>query len=147
MNKTIIDLRTGEKITREMTASELIEWQATQPSAAQQLQAAKDIKNDAIETSFKAACESPLSYMGTTFAADAYAQDLMVKTSIASNLPGGFAWFDINDNPVPMTKPQFQGMIDLLVSRGNNAFIARKALRASVKNAADITSVNNVVVS
>lgn len=107
----------------------------------------------AIDASYLIAMQAPVSYMGTTFQADKDSQALMSQAilglqsiiAIGGTVPAGFAWWDINNNPVPMTLLQLQGLYATGVAAVNTAFVNRQAKKAAIRAATSVAAVQAIV--
>lgn len=100
-----------------------------------------------IEDAYADANVAPIGYMGTTFQADANSQALIAAVLTASGgaLPADFAWFDSNNQPVPMSFAQLQGLAGAILLRGQPLFVKKQMLKAAIRDAADIPTVEAIV--
>ena len=99
-----------------------------------------------IEQAYTAANAAPISYMSTTFQADDASQALMaqVLTALAGTTPPNFAWWDMNNVGVPMTNAQLAGLAQAILLRGQGYFAHKQALKAAIRAAADVATVQAV---
>jgi lysozyme family protein len=101
----------------------------------------------AMETSYRAAVSLPISYMATTFQADAESQLLIaaVLTASGGTLPAGFAWFDTNNTPVTMDFAQLQGLAGSILLRGQPLFVTKQTKKAAIRAATTAQQVESII--
>lgn len=101
-----------------------------------------------IDAAYDAASQAPVSYMGTVFQADEISQRIMGRTisavPLGSNLPSGFAWFDANNNPVPMTCAQLQGLAAAVLAQAFPLFQHKQAQKAAIRAATTVAAVQSI---
>lgn len=97
-----------------------------------------------IEASYQSAIQLPVSYMGTTFQADATSQDVLTKSLAPGSVPSGFFWLDANNNQVPMTFQQLQGLAAAMLAQGQTAFAKKTMLKQQVRSATTVSAVQAI---
>jgi len=99
-----------------------------------------------IEAAYIAANSAPISYMATTFQADAESQSLIAAVLTASSgaLPAGFVWYDTNNLPVTMTFTQLQGLAGSILLRGQPLFVIKQTKKAAIRAALTVQQVEAV---
>lgn len=89
-----------------------------------------------IDAAYNAAIQQDVTYMGTTFQADAASQDVLVKTLVTLNAAGatppGFWWKDEANNQVTMTLAELNGLAMAMWAQGQVAFSHKDDLKAQV---------------
>ena len=109
---------------------------------------AKTAQLASVSASYAQAIQSDVSYMGTIFQADTNSQALLGLTlgnlNAIGATPPGFAWWDKNNNPVPMSLPQLQGLANAMWVAGFSMFV-RKQSRKSAIRSASIETVQSIV--
>ena len=115
---------------------------------ATELAAAQTSQIASLQAAYQSAIFQPVSYMGTTFQADANSQSLVQSTIIgllaAGATPTGFYWLDATNKQVPMTLAQLQGLAQAMLNQGWGAFARLQTLKASVNAATTGTAVLSV---
>jgi hypothetical protein len=121
-------------------------WNAPPPVVVKTLEQVKDTQLAAMDSAYDTANQLPISYMTTTFQADAESQSLMaaVLTASGGSLPNGFAWFDTNNSPVEMTFAQLQGLAGSILLRGQPLFVTKQAKKALIRAATTIQQVESI---
>lgn len=79
---------------------------------------AKQSKINKLKQSYEEANSSDIDYLNKTFQADPKSQALIANVLSAGALPTGFFWKDLNNDNIPMTFNELQGLSMALVSRG-----------------------------
>lgn len=102
------------------------------------LEQVKTKKLTEIETAYNNEISANINYMNTEFQADKNSRELIVATLSGGSLPDGFFWQDLNDDRIPMTYAELQGLAAAILDRGQLAFIKLQDLKVLV-NRADIT--------
>jgi len=130
--------------------SELFAVVDADPTTAPYVQSLADAKTEKlaeIESAYNAAIVAAVPYLGTTFEADEYSQNLITRVLVASggSLPADFFWVDSTNQQVVMTYAELQGLANAILLRGQQAFVHRQQLKATVDSAASIPEVNSVV--
>jgi len=122
-------------------------WIDYVPSAAELLKEAKAAKLSELKAAYDAAISADIAYMNTAFQADPASQDMITKVLAASGgtLPAGFFWLDAGNNQVPMTYADLQGLANAILLRGQQEFAHYQSLKAQVKAAADVPTVQAIV--
>lgn len=89
-----------------------------------------------IDAAYNAAIQQDISYMGTTFQADEDSQSILTKTLVtlngAGSAPADWAWKDANNNMVPMTLAETNGLAMAMLARGWPEFQLRDARKKAV---------------
>jgi hypothetical protein len=98
-----------------------------------------------LTTSYNAAIQFPVSYMATSFQADADSQSVVVKSLSPGAVPAGFAWLDINNVSVPMTFVQLQGLAAAMLARGWAAFQNLQTRKTAVRDATTVAQVQAII--
>ncbi len=115
------------------------------PTAAQILAAAQASQIAIIESAYQAAIQQPVSYMSTTFQADLASQDVLAKSLVPGAVPASFFWLDANNNQVPMTFAQLQGLAGAMLTQGQAAFAKKTGLKQQIRAATTVAAVQAVV--
>ena len=106
-------------------------------------------KSTELEAAYLAAVAQPVTYLGTTFQADADSQSTLNKVltalTPAGATPAGFYWVDAANNQVVMTLAQLQGLAAAMLTQGWTAFQHLQTLKAQVRGATDVAAVDAVV--
>lgn len=99
-----------------------------------------------IESSYAAAVSADISYMGTTFQADAHSQTLITSVLVAlgDTSPPGFTWWSQDNTGIQMTNADLQGLAQAILLRGQPLFAKKQTLKAAVRGAIDIQSVEEI---
>jgi hypothetical protein len=106
-----------------------------------------------IDKAYDTAMQQPIAYMNTAFQADKDSQDLMnhaitglqAIVAIGGTVPADFAWYDVNNQPVPMTLVQLQGLFATGVANVNALFVHKQTQKAAIRAAttiADVTAIS-----
>lgn len=108
---------------------------------------AQAVQSAQIVASYTSAMESPIAYLGTTFQADPISLATLNDAIAASGgmVPSGFAWFDINNTPVPMTFAQMQGLANIIFLRAQPLFVRKKTLQSQISSATSVSAVQAIV--
>jgi len=113
------------------------------------LEQAKSAQIITLTSAYNAAIQQPVSYMGTTFQADADSQTKVIQVlaamTPAGSTPSGFYWVDAANNHVAMTLAQVQGLSQAMMAQGWTAFQRLQTHKAAVNAAASIPDVQAVV--
>lgn len=99
------------------------------------LEQVRESKLTEINTSYNNEISANINYMNTEFQADKDSRDLIVATLSGGSLPDGFFWQDLNDDRIPMTYIELQGLSTTILSRGQLAFIKLQDLKVLVNRA------------
>lgn len=130
----------------ELTAQEEAAFVADLIGTVEQARARKLAQLDA---AYDAAVQQPVAYMGTTFQADYASQEILTKTLTSLNpvggVPQGFAWWDAENNAVPMTLAELNGLAMAMLTQGWAAFQHKQAKKATVRDAQTVEAANSVV--
>jgi Domain of unknown function (DUF4376) len=123
--------------------------QLTAASNALDRGAAQSAQIQKLSVPYQAALQVPVSYMGTTFEADLSSQTIvahaMLVYSTEGATPSGFYFVDSNNNQVPMTLTQLQGLGSAIAASYLLTFQKWTALKAQVLAATTVTAVQAVV--
>ena len=108
--------------------------------------AQKDQKDKVYKT-YLTAQTADVSYMGTTFQADADSQSILnhAITALNGSVPEGFYWVDVANNKVSMTFVQLQGLASAMMTQGWSAFQELQAKKATIDASTTIVEVQAVV--
>jgi len=119
----------------------------SQPTAAYVLSQAIAAKLEEINSDFFYANSLPISYLGAMFQTDSDSQALIsnVITASGGQLPTSFAWYDVSNNPVPMSFAQLQGLAQAILLRGQGLFSNKQAKKAAARNAPDLSTLSTIV--
>ena len=100
-----------------------------------------------VTATYSAAIQAPVSYMATTFQADAGSQATLNKVITAANgtVPAGFYWVDAANNQVAMTFAQLQGLASAMWAQGWTAFQELQTKKAAIAAATTIAAVQAIV--
>lgn len=117
------------------------------------IESVKSAKIAEIETAYLATIEQPIAYMGTTFQADPDSRALMNEAitglqaivAVGGTVPADFAWWDSNNNPVPMTLLQLQGLYATGTLAVNTAFKNKRAKKDAARAATTVAQVQAIV--
>lgn len=115
------------------------------PTAEQQLIIAQTQQLALLATAYAAAIQQPVAYLDTLFQADEASQIVLTKVLVVGAVPDGFFWLDANNQPVPMTFAQLQGLAAAMLAQGQAAFAKLQQLKSAVRAAATIDAVAAVV--
>lgn len=124
-------------------------WNALTPppkTEAELLAEAKEARIEVMEAAYQQSVGADISYLGSTFQADADSQALIaaVLTASGGTLPQGFVWYDKLNLPVPMSLPTLQGLAGAILMRGQPLFERKQARKASIRAATTIAEVEAV---
>lgn len=100
-----------------------------------------------LTAAYNAAIQQPVTYMGTSFQADASSQITLSKViaALAGQVPSGFYWLDQNNNQVAMTYAQLQGLASAMMAQGWAAFQQLQARKVFVRGASTVAAVQAIV--
>ena len=100
-----------------------------------------------VTATYSAAIQAPVSYMATTFQADAGSQATLNKVLTVANgtVPAGFYWVDAANNQVAMTFAQLQGLASAMWAQGWTAFQELQTKKAAIAAATTIAAVQAIV--
>jgi len=100
-----------------------------------------------INESYTELVEAPISYLGTTFQADAGSQALIatVLTASGGTLPSGFTWYDQSNAAIPVNYTQLLGLAQAILTRGQPLFIHRQVKKAAIREASTVEAVKSIV--
>lgn len=87
-----------------------------------------------------------ISYLNTTFQADKDSQDLIVSVLSAGSVPAGFYWLDLNNDQVPMTYAEVQGLSAAILARGQVAYSDYQIKKAEILATTTVAELDAVVV-
>lgn len=141
-NGVLIELATGSLIGQlndNLDYQKYLEW-ITQGNTPQgyDLEEMQAMKLAEIDGWYQTAITADIAYMGCIFQADYPTHDNIKSVISCGEVPNGFCWFDINNNPIPMTFPELLGFSKALVFRGAIAFAKKQGLKAQVRELTDI---------
>lgn len=107
-----------------------------------ELQTAKILE---MHVAYNDAIQVDVAYMNTTFQADTSSQVTLSKSlaGMGGTAPAGFYWVDSNNNQVPMTFAECQGLAAVMFDQGWAAFQRLQNKKAAIM-AADINSVGAI---
>ena len=135
-NGFVRNLDTGEEMPD--IAQPYLDWIASGGiPAGQSLAETQAVRIEEIEGNYLTAITANIDYMGAVFQSDYPTHDNIKSVLSCGSVPDGFGWFDINNQLVPMTYQQLQGLSRELVFRGFVAFAKKQALKAQVRAATD----------
>jgi hypothetical protein len=101
-----------------------------------------------LERAYETAVQQPVAYMGTTFQADSGSQEILTKTLTSLNpaggVPPGFAWWDTDNNAVPMTLTELNGLAMAMLTQGWTAFQHKQTKKEAARSAQTVDDVNAV---
>lgn len=114
--------------------------------AAMQLAQARDAQAAVLNSACRQASAQPVSYLGTTFQADAASQDKVHKALVALNgqVPDGFYWLDAANEQVAMTFADLQGLAAAMWAQDWAAFQNLQTKKAAVLAATTVADVQAV---
>jgi Domain of unknown function (DUF4376) len=122
-------------------------WTAAAPPAP----TLADIKLQQIATltaAYITAIQQPVAYMSTTFNADIDSQNKAVQVlaamTPAGSTPSGFFWVDADNNQVPMSLANVQGLAQAMMAQGWQAFQHLQDKKQAVNTASTIGEVQAV---
>ena len=88
-----------------------------------------------IETAYNNANQEDIEYKDTVFQADEKSQQLIVNVLSAGTVPEGFWWLDKDNNQIPMTYEELQGLSATILVRGQANFTKLQELKTQVLEA------------
>jgi hypothetical protein len=111
------------------------------------LTSAQSVQLALMDTEYTNVNAQPISYMGTTFQADAYSQQLIgqVLTASGGSLPSGFQWWDSTNTPVTMSYAQLATLAAQILFRGQGYFAHKQAQKVLIRAATSTTQVQSIV--
>jgi len=111
------------------------------------LKEAQSNQSDLLDSAYSDAIQQNITYLGSVFQADNSSQDTLIKalTVFAGTVPAGFYWVDFNNNKVPMTFVQLQGLAQAMMARGWASFQKLTDLKEQIIKATTIDQVNLIV--
>ncbi len=98
-----------------------------------------------IKTAYEQANQEDIAYLGTTFQADKYSQNLIVSVLSAGAVPDGFFWMDKANNQVAMTYVELQGLSGAILARGQINYIKLQELKAQANKAVTQTKLDTTI--
>jgi len=100
-----------------------------------------------MDSTYESLEHAPIAYMGTTFQADDYSQDLIAKTLVALGgaTPANLGWWDINNIRVLMTNAQLQGLGQAIFARNQPLYINKQTKKAAIRAALTAAAVEAIV--
>ena len=131
----------GSTPTAEVTSRNqaLVGIERVQGSTLEEAVATKLVQ---LYEAYTVAIYQSVSYMGTTFQADANSERLLTITLASGALPEGFSWVDENNVAVAMTFAQLQGLSSVLLAQAWAGFSKLQDLKTSVRATGTIEAVN-----
>jgi hypothetical protein len=108
------------------------------------LEQAKASKLAEVLKDYESANQEPIAYMNTTFQADYKSQDMVSKALSAGSVTSDFYWLDANNNKVPMTYAQLQGLAVLLLERTQANFDNLQTKKAAINTAKTVKQVQSI---
>lgn len=135
-------LASGAFESRQVSAIPANELALATPASLVDLQADKI---QVLTTAYETAIQLPVSYLTTTFQADADSQLVLTKTLSAGSVPTGFFWMDSLNNQVPMTFTQLKGLAAAMLTQGQTAFANLQVKKTAVRAATTASAVAAVV--
>ena len=149
LTNSLVNLETGSTIGQDMNNrdyQEYLAWLAAgnipQGISLEEIQASKITE---IDICYQNAITTDLNYMGTVFQTDIPTHENIKSVISCGEVPTGFCWFDINNNPIPMTFTDLLGFSKALVFRGFAAFAKKQTLKAQIRAATDVTTVQAII--
>lgn len=124
------------------------------PSSAQQLANAQSAQIDIIEKAYRAAIYADIAFttaagVTQTFQADSGSQGILTKSKArymeTGTTPASFFWQAKDNTQVPFTFADLQGLYNAMFDRGQLAFAKKASLKAQIRAATDVASVQAVV--
>lgn len=119
-------------------------WLRTESEEVRRLQAAKEIKIQQLNKDHDNAIYADIVYNGTTYAADEYAQNLLVKVLAVGSVPLNMYWRDKDKKQKTVTISDLRGLASAILERTLNADSNLISKLSSVNNSLTIADVNNV---
>ncbi len=104
------------------------------------------LKITEIETMYQTNLNSDIVYLDHTFQAIPPTLTLLSQVLSTNSVNPDFAWYDIDNIPVPMTYEQLQGFGSAIVTRGQPLFVNMQVQKAAVRALTNIDDVNTFVV-
>jgi hypothetical protein len=98
-----------------------------------------------LETNYNSSIQQNIDYLDTTFQADKASQDLIASNLSVGSVPDGFYWQDINNEKVPMSYEDLQGLASAIQTRGLVSFGKLQELKALVKEAATVEELEEIL--
>lgn len=100
-----------------------------------------------MDSTYEALEHAPIAYMGTTFQADDYSQDLIAKTLVALGgaTPANLGWWDVSNTRVLMTNAQLQGLGQAIFARNQPLYINKQTKKAAIRAALTVAAVEAIV--
>ena len=113
--------------------------------AGKSIDQVKKEQMQAIDNAYQNFIQEDIVYMNTTFQADNYSQDMIIKSLIPGTVPVTFAWRDKFNKMVPMSFSDLQNLASAILVRGNDGFMERVRLQEAVMTAKTKNEVLNAV--
>jgi len=100
-----------------------------------------------MDSTYEALEHASIAYMGTTFQADEYSQDLIAKTLVALGgaTPANLGWWDVSNTRVLMTNAQLQGLGQTIFARNQPLYINKQTKKAAIRAALTVAEVGAIV--
>jgi len=109
------------------------------------LEQLKASKLKELEASYSNSIQQNIGYLDTTFQADKASQDLIASNLSVGSVPDGFYWQDINNEKVPMSYEDLQGLASAIQTRGLVSFGKLQELKALVKEATTVEELEEIL--
>lgn len=101
-----------------------------------------------LNAAYQESLRLPVSYLGSSFAADEWSQHTLTKVLTALTSPGavppGFFWVDTANNKVTMNFAQLQGLAGAMMSQGWSAFQKLQNLKSQARTATTVAAVQAI---
>jgi hypothetical protein len=130
-----------------LKAGDVLSIEATVPTPG--LSESARVKLAQLTQAYSTAIQQPVSYMSTTFQADAVSvanvQATLAGLSKAGATPTGFYWVSADNTQVPFSYADIQGLAAAMLSQGWSAFAHLQAQKAIVNASSTVSAVQGVV--
>jgi len=125
----------------------LVPYVKPAPTAAQLLADAQAARITYIDQQYETLEHANIAYLGTTFQADDYSQDLIARVLLAQGgtAPAGFGWYDVANTKILMTNAQLQGLANAIYARNEPLFNNKQTKKATIRAATTVAAVQAVI--
>lgn len=128
----------GASIERDASGAPIAVW-----PDPMQLAVTNKIRD--LSKSYTDEIQANIIFNGAIFQTDGDSRDLLSKVLSVGSLPDDFAWFDVSNNPMPMTYIQLQSFAKSILIRGQIAFVKLQKMKAQVRAAETVDDVVKIV--
>jgi len=97
-----------------------------------------------IDSTYTTEKESPITYAGHVFQADAGSVELMTQVASALPVGAGIGWYDIDNIEVPLTDVQFAVLRSNIIMRNQPLFDKKLALKKAIREATTVADVEAI---